>query len=217
MSGYIPIIRHGPCGNRERFTRFKEWIACEEDSRAAYVDWLLRDHSGNPDSGIEFSRCREGRGFWWRKSDKTWTSWEKPFLIMDRIQQRCVILTLENISIFDFFCYGMSRLHRSQWNIHLGPDTPEQECTVYFSRRGKPIDTSWDIPHDMLHHLPEVLPKFRSFLRLFAIPVRYSMLDCLMYVTLCIVRASCRRGGDGGRGRGATSSRSARSSSGRGG
>lgn len=103
MSGYIPIIRHGPCGNRERFTRFKEWIACEEDSRAAYVDWLLRDHSGNPDSGIEFSRCREGRGFWWRKSDKTWTSWEKPFLIMDRIQQRCVILTLENMNLFDYF------------------------------------------------------------------------------------------------------------------
>ena len=78
----------------------------------------------------------------------------------------------------------MSRLHRSQWNIHLGPDTPEQEWAVYFSRREKPIDTVWDPPHDMLRHLPEVLPKFRAFLRLFDILERDSMLECLVCVTL---------------------------------
>jgi hypothetical protein len=94
VSGYIRINRHG---NREQFTCFKEWIECEEESRTAYLDWLLRDHSNNPDLGIQFSRSREGRGFWWRKSDKSWTTWEKPFVIMDHIQQRCVILTLENI------------------------------------------------------------------------------------------------------------------------
>ena len=168
MSGNIRVIRHD---NRELFTSFKEWIECEEDSRAAYVDWLLRDHSDNPDLGIQFSRSREGRGFWWRTSDKSWTTWGKPFDLMDRIQQRCVILALENIySIHSF----MSRLHRSQWNIHVGPDTPDQACAVYFSQRDKPINSSWGPPHDLLRHLPEVLPKFRSFLRFFAMPVRNS-------------------------------------------
>jgi hypothetical protein len=103
VSGNIRIIRHD---NRELFTSFKEWIECEEDSRAAYVDWLLRDHSDNPDLGIQFSRSREGRGYWWSTSDKSWTTWGKPFVLMDRIQQRCVILALENIYIFIHLCHG---------------------------------------------------------------------------------------------------------------
>jgi hypothetical protein len=86
--------------------RFKEWIECEDEALAAYANWLLKDHSNNPDLGIKFSRSSEGRGFWWCNS---WTTWEKPYVIMDRVQQRCVML-LENIQTFYYFGYGMSRV-----------------------------------------------------------------------------------------------------------
>ena len=56
---------------------------------------------------------------------------------------------------------------RSQWNIHLGPDTSERALAIYFTRRNRPIDSVYDPPQDLLRHLPDVLPKFRDFLRLF--------------------------------------------------
>ena len=87
----MPFIRRG---NRELLTHFNEWMESEQGSHDAYVDWLLHDHSNNPDLGISFKRSKEGRGYWCHDN---WTTWGKPLVIMDPIQQRCVIITLVNV------------------------------------------------------------------------------------------------------------------------